>query len=78
MGLKDMEMIFHYVLQIFDHFKQVNDTYGHSAGDIILANVAKVIKKHSRDVDIIGRYGGEEFLVILPNTTLKNGTLFCL
>ena len=59
-----------------DHFKNVNDTYGHSAGDIILQTIGKLIKEHSRDVDVVGRYGGEEFLVILPSTNLKNGTLF--
>jgi diguanylate cyclase (GGDEF)-like protein/PAS domain S-box-containing protein len=52
-----------------DHFKQVNDTYGHSFGDKVLQMVAHVCLHHLRSVDIIGRYGGEEFLVLLPETT---------
>lgn len=49
-----------------DHFKLVNDEYGHQAGDIVLANVAKIIKNSLRRSDIIARYGGEEFVVLLP------------
>lgn len=51
-----------------DNFKHVNDTYGHPFGDIVLANVAKIIKDTVRDSDVVGRYGGEEFIVILPET----------
>ena len=51
-----------------DYFKQVNDTYGHLAGDIILRQVAKILTKSTRADDIIGRYGGEEFGIILPDT----------
>jgi diguanylate cyclase (GGDEF)-like protein len=54
-----------------DHFKQVNDTYGHSKGDDVLKFVAMQLRDHIREPDIIGRYGGEEFLVILPNGSLK-------
>jgi diguanylate cyclase (GGDEF)-like protein len=54
-----------------DHFKQVNDTYGHSTGDDVLKFVAAQLREHIRQPDLIGRYGGEEFLVILPNGTLK-------
>ncbi len=53
-----------------DHFKQVNDTYGHAVGDQILRNVASLLRDHIREPDIVGRYGGEEFLVILPNSPL--------
>ncbi|MFK7886266.1 MAG: HDOD domain-containing protein [Gammaproteobacteria bacterium] len=51
-----------------DHFKQVNDTYGHAAGDEVLRNVGSVLANSLRDSDTAGRYGGEEFLVILPGT----------
>jgi len=50
-----------------DHFKVVNDTYGHEAGDVILSNIGKILKRYIRRSDFVGRYGGEEFLVILPN-----------
>jgi diguanylate cyclase (GGDEF)-like protein len=53
-----------------DHFKTVNDTYGHSVGDIILRRIAEVISDHSRQLDKAGRWGGEEFLMLLPQTTL--------
>ncbi|MFH0790808.1 MAG: diguanylate cyclase [Candidatus Omnitrophota bacterium] len=58
-----------------DHFKAVNDTYGHQQGDITLATVAKIIKGTSRVVDFCARYGGEEFAVILPETNLYNTAL---
>ena len=59
-----------YSVVIFDldHFKSVNDTYGHDAGDMILASFAKQLRRYSRELDIVGRWGGEEFLVILPKT----------
>ncbi len=53
-----------------DHFKHVNDTYGHPAGDRVLKSLANLLKQRLRSYDIISRYGGEEFVVILPNTTL--------
>jgi diguanylate cyclase (GGDEF)-like protein len=58
-----------------DHFKKVNDTYGHQAGDKILVKVCKITKFNLREVDILGRYGGEEFMVILPNNNIHNGYL---
>lgn len=51
-----------------DHFKKVNDTYGHLGGDAVLCNVARVVRSSLRENDIAGRYGGEEFGIILPNT----------
>lgn len=49
-----------------DHFKKVNDTYGHSAGDVILAKVGNILHKTAREIDVVARYGGEEFVAILP------------
>ncbi len=51
-----------------DHFKQVNDTRGHCVGDRVLSDVAGVLRRSIRQTDFVGRYGGEEFLVILPGT----------
>lgn len=59
-----------------DHFKNVNDSYGHEAGDVILSTVGKILRKYIRQVDFAGRYGGEEFLVILPSTDLAQGIHF--
>jgi diguanylate cyclase (GGDEF)-like protein len=53
-----------------DHFKKVNDTHGHKIGDEILVDFAKTITKEVRDIDVVGRDGGEEFLILLPETTL--------
>ncbi|NTU55665.1 MAG: GGDEF domain-containing protein, partial [Anaerolineales bacterium] len=54
-----------------DHFKKVNDTYGHTAGDEVLRNVAARLRNHIRHPDTIGRYGGEEFLIVLPNSEMQ-------
>lgn len=54
-----------------DYFKQVNDTYGHQSGDIVLQTFAMVCQKMLRNVDIIGRMGGEEFAVVLPETGIE-------
>ena len=53
-----------------DHFKQVNDVYGHLVGDKVLIEMARIIEKHVKADDILGRYGGEEFLIIFKNQTL--------
>ena len=54
-----------------DHFKDFNDTYGHTCGDLVLMNVARLIMESTRQRDVAARYGGEEFSIILPNTALK-------
>lgn len=59
------------ILADIDHFKQFNDTYGHQAGDEILVEIANHLKKVTRASDIICRYGGEEFLMVLPGSTIE-------
>ncbi|AFY38047.1 diguanylate cyclase [[Leptolyngbya] sp. PCC 7376] len=54
-----------------DHFKMVNDTYGHDAGDLVLQYIAQFLKVNVRNIDLICRYGGEEILVVLPNAPLQ-------
>lgn len=55
-----------------DHFKKVNDNYGHLSGDLVLKEVSGIIMKSIRDIDTAARFGGEEFMLILPNTTTKD------
>jgi len=64
------------VLFDIDYFKSVNDTYGHDAGDVILASFGKLLRRYSRDIDFVGRWGGEEFLVVLPKTDNKGARQF--
>jgi diguanylate cyclase (GGDEF)-like protein len=59
------------IMYDIDFFKKVNDTFGHDAGDSVLIELSNLMKQNLRDVDIIGRYGGEEFMIILPNTPLE-------
>ena len=54
-----------------DHFKKINDSYGHTVGDQVLFQLANILQENIRHPDTVGRYGGEEFLVVLPNTRLK-------
>jgi len=58
-----------------DHFKKINDVYGHLQGDQVIQHVAKILKLNCRSTDIAARYGGEEFVFILPNTKLSNAEI---
>lgn len=60
-----------------DHFKKLNDTYGHLAGDSVLKRLAELIAKHVRKEELFARYGGEEFAIIMPETTGKKAGIFC-
>jgi diguanylate cyclase (GGDEF)-like protein len=61
------------VLCDFDHFKEINDTYGHLTGDAVLREGAAVLRRCLRNTDVLGRYGGEEFLALLPQVDLAAG-----
>jgi diguanylate cyclase (GGDEF)-like protein len=58
-----------------DHFKAVNDTYGHEVGDIVLHGIAQVFKENTRQSDLVARYGGEEFVLVFPETTVDEATV---
>lgn len=58
-----------------DHFKRVNDTYGHHAGDVTLSTLCSLVKEDLRDMDVVARYGGEEFIVICTNTPIEGAML---
>lgn len=62
---------FSIIMTDLDNFKKYNDTYGHTYGDRLLVEVAKILSNEVRTVDLVARYGGEEFLIILPDTELK-------
>jgi len=66
---------FSLIMVDLDHFKKINDQYGHPVGDIVLKEVSKAIKKTIRDCDIAARYGGEEFVAILPHTGIDTACL---
>jgi diguanylate cyclase (GGDEF)-like protein len=60
-----------------DHFKQVNDRYSHAAGDEVLRTVARILREHTRGVDVVARYGGEEFCLILVETRSAEAAMLC-
>ena len=55
-----------------DHFKKINDTYGHDKGDVVLKEIANILKSNTRKTDIAARFGGEEFMVCLPSTEITS------
>jgi two-component system cell cycle response regulator len=65
------------VMADLDKFKSVNDTYGHQAGDEVLRQTAEILTKAIREIDRVGRYGGEEFMLLLPGTTAEEAVTFC-
>jgi diguanylate cyclase (GGDEF)-like protein/PAS domain S-box-containing protein len=75
LGRREMELSRRYgtslaaILLDIDRFKKINDTYGHTAGDRVLAGIASEINHNIREVDLFGRYGGEEFVILLPSTS---------
>lgn len=75
--LKEIDRVKRYdqKLSIFmfdiDHFKSVNDTFGHQKGDLVLQQISKIVQKAIRKTDVFARYGGEEFVVLMPGTTLN-------
>ncbi|WP_346655535.1 GGDEF domain-containing protein [Lysinibacillus sphaericus] len=66
------ETTFSIILLDIDYFKEVNDGFGHQVGDLVLMNVAEILQNTIREQDTVGRWGGEEFLVICPQTTLDD------
>jgi two-component system cell cycle response regulator len=63
------------IMSDIDNFKTINDTYGHQAGDVVLMEVAKMIKESVRQIDVAARYGGEEFAIILPGTEINEALI---
>lgn len=70
--VKEERKPFSIIMADIDNFKHINDTYGHEVGDEVLKELAKILKENLRERDIIGRWGGEEFLIILFDTTLED------
>lgn len=73
---KRYNMVLSCLLIDIDFFKVVNDIYGYDWGDVLLKDIAEIIKKHARKEDIITRYGDEEFLLVLPNTDEDSAYVF--
>jgi diguanylate cyclase (GGDEF)-like protein len=65
---QNSKLVFSFLMADIDHFKEFNDRYGHLVGDAVLKEVTKTIKENIRQIDFIGRYGGEELSIVLPET----------
>ncbi len=74
---KRFKEAFSLAIMDIDHFKQVNDTYGHDVGDEVLKIIAQVLTNTLRNYDIVGRIGGEEFAILFAKTELENAKLVC-
>lgn len=72
---QELDLSLSFLMIDIDNFKSFNDRYGHLVGDVILKTIAEVIKSNCREIDLLGRFGGEEFMVILPMTP-PEGALF--
>lgn len=72
---KRYQMPFTVAIVDIDHFKRINDTFGHQFGDQVLQRLAKVMKSSFRETDLCSRYGGEEFLILMPETQTKEAIL---
>ncbi|MFN3412004.1 MAG: GGDEF domain-containing protein, partial [Exilispira sp.] len=75
LNINKKSTIFAILMIDIDNFKKVNDNFGHQKGDIVLSKVAQTIKNSLRNIDIVGRYGGEEFTVCLMDTSMDNATI---
>ena len=74
-GYGQVQAAFSLCIIDIDHFKKVNDTYGHQTGDYVLEKLASILKLQSREEDIAARYGGEEFVLLLPNTDISESKI---
>lgn len=72
---KRYKTLYSLILLDIDHFKDVNDTYGHLEGDDVLQNLAAILKEHTRNIDLVGRWGGEEFLIISKETDISGASV---
>ncbi len=70
------DRVFSFVIMDIDHFKVINDTYGHHVGDLALAHIAGLLKGHSRKTDLIARWGGEEMVLLLPETNIHQAIAY--
>ena len=81
LGFREVERLRRYggslaaIMLDIDHFKRVNDTHGHRVGDKVLQALAVCLKRNTRDIDIVGRYGGEEFVILMPETDQSDAFL---